>query len=69
VPPLQAAKPNKPKVAMIGAIIGLLLGLAAPFVYELMINRRVRCRDDFERVFGLPVLSEFDAIEPSGSAA
>ncbi len=69
VPPLQATKPNKPKLAIIGAVIGLLLGLAVPFVYELIINRRVRCRDDFERVFGIPVLSEFDTIEPAGSPA
>jgi succinoglycan biosynthesis transport protein ExoP len=69
VPPLKAAKPDKPKMAIMGALVGLFLGLALPFVYEILINRRVRCRDDFERVFGLPVLSEFDAIKPVASAA
>jgi polysaccharide biosynthesis transport protein len=69
VPPLLAAKPNKPVMAAMGALIGLLLGLALPFGYEMMFNRRVRCRDDFERVFGLPVLSEFDTIKPIASAA
>ncbi len=63
VPPLKAVKPNKPKLALMGALAGLFLGLAAPFGYELIFNRRMRCRDDFERAFGLPVLSEFDAIE------
>lgn len=29
----------------------------------LIVNRRVRRRDDFERAFRIPVLSKFDAIE------
>jgi polysaccharide biosynthesis transport protein len=63
VPAMKAIKPNKPKLALMGALAGLLIGLAAPFAYELVLNRRVRCRDDFERGFGVPVLSEFDAIK------
>jgi polysaccharide biosynthesis transport protein len=69
VPAMTAVKPNKPKFALMGAIGGLFLGLAAPFAYEILMKRRVRCRDDFERTFGLPVLSEFDAIKPAASAA
>jgi hypothetical protein len=38
------------------------LGLALPVAYELLINRRIRCRDDFERGFAVPVLIELDAI-------
>ena len=67
VPPLLAAKPDKPMMAVMGALIGLLLGLALPFGYEMIFNRRVRCRDDFERVFGLPVLSEFEPIKASAA--
>jgi polysaccharide biosynthesis transport protein len=63
VAPLKAAKPDKRKLVIFGAMIGLFLGLAGPFAYEIVLNRRVRCRDDFERVFGLPVLSEFGAIK------
>jgi succinoglycan biosynthesis transport protein ExoP len=63
VPAMKAIKPNKPKLVLVGALAGLLIGLAAPFAYELIFNRRVRCRDDFERGFGVPVLSEFDAIQ------
>ena len=63
VPALKATKPNKIKLMLMGVIAGLLIGVAAPFVYEFLFNRRVRCRDDFERAFGVPVLSEFDAIE------
>ncbi len=69
VPAMKATKPNKPKLVLLGAIAGLLIGLAAPFGYELVFNRRIRCRDDFERGFRVPVLSEFDAIEFAPSSA
>jgi succinoglycan biosynthesis transport protein ExoP len=69
LPATKAIKPNKPKLALVGALVGLLIGLAAPFAYELVVNRRVRCRDDFERGFGVPVLSEFDAIKFAPSSA
>jgi polysaccharide biosynthesis transport protein len=69
LPAMKAIKPNKPKLALAGALAGLLIGLAAPFAYELVFNRRVRCRDDFERGFGVPVLSEFDAIKFAWSGA
>jgi succinoglycan biosynthesis transport protein ExoP len=69
VPAMKAIKPNKPKLVLLGVVAGLLLGLATPFVYELIFNRRVRCRDDFERGFGVQVLSEFDAINFGPSAA
>lgn len=69
LPAMKAIKPNKPKLALVGAFAGLLIGLAAPFAYELVFNRRVRCRDDFERGFGVPVLSEFDAIKFAASSA
>ena len=63
VPALKPTKPNKPKLMLMGVLAGLIIGLGAPFAYELLVNRRVRCRDDYERAFGLPVLIEFDAIE------
>jgi succinoglycan biosynthesis transport protein ExoP len=69
VPAMRAIKPNKIKLVFLGMIAGLLVGLGAPFAYELIFDRRVRCRDDFERGFGVPVLSEFDAIKFAGSAA
>jgi uncharacterized protein involved in exopolysaccharide biosynthesis len=69
VPAMKAIKPNKIKLVLLGMIAGLLVGLGAPFAYELVFDRRVRCRDDFERGFGVPVLSEFDAIKFSWSGA
>jgi succinoglycan biosynthesis transport protein ExoP len=69
VPAMKAIKPNKIKLVVLGVLVGLLVGLGAPFIYELIFDRRVRCRDDFERGFGVPVLSEFDAIKFTPSAA
>jgi capsular polysaccharide biosynthesis protein len=64
VPPQTSSKPKKVKLLLIGVLGGLFVGLALPIVYELMVNRRIRCRDDFERGFSVPVLIEFDAIPP-----
>jgi succinoglycan biosynthesis transport protein ExoP len=69
VPPQKASKPNKPKLVLLGGIVGLLLGIFGPIAYELIINRRVRCRDDFERSFSVPVLIEFDPIPAARSSA
>lgn len=62
VPQLNATKPDKLKLLLIGFGVGILLGLLGPMGYELIFNRRIRCRDDFERGFAIPVLMEFDAI-------
>jgi uncharacterized protein involved in exopolysaccharide biosynthesis len=67
VPPQTSAKPKKLKLVILGALAGIFLGLALPVVYELLVNRRIRCRDDFERHFGVPVLIEFDSIPASVS--
>jgi uncharacterized protein involved in exopolysaccharide biosynthesis len=69
VPPQKATKPNKPKLLILGVLAGIFIGLLAPLVYELLINRRIRCRDDYERNFDLPVLMEFDRILNVRSAA
>ncbi len=69
VPPQKAAKPNKIKLLLLGVLAGIAVGILAPLVYELLINRRIRCRDDFDRDFDLPVLMEFDMIPNQRSAA
>ncbi len=69
VPPQKAAKPNKLKLLFLGVMAGIGVGVLAPLIYELLINRRIRCRDDFERDFDLPVLMEFDPILSLRSAA
>jgi protein tyrosine kinase modulator len=67
-PPVTAAKPKPIINLLIGAVLGLGLGILGPFAYELT-HRRVRCRDDVERDLGMPVLTEFQAITPSPHAA
>ena len=61
-PPTRASKPNKLKLLLMAAVAGLGLGLLIPLLYELLMNRRLRCRDDIERSFGVPVLMEFNPI-------
>jgi succinoglycan biosynthesis transport protein ExoP len=62
VPPLKASKPNKLKLLIMGLIAGMGLGLLAPLCYELLFHRRVRCADDIERQFGIPILAKLDAL-------
>jgi len=62
VPPQTPSKPDKPKLMIAGIFFALLIGLAVPVGYELLIDRRIRCPDDFERGFAVPVLMEFESI-------
>ncbi len=66
-PPVRAAKPRVLTGLALGAIAALLLGLGLPLGYELL-NRRVRCRDDVQRQYGIPVLVEFGRL-PMRAAA
>jgi succinoglycan biosynthesis transport protein ExoP len=61
-PPVKAEKPNKLKLFLVGCLASLGLGIAGPFAYEMFLNRRLRCRDDLERHFGIPVLAQLDPI-------
>jgi succinoglycan biosynthesis transport protein ExoP len=58
VPALKSAKPNKVKLLALAILAGLGVGLGWPLCYELFLDRRVRCRDDLERTFRVPVLIE-----------
>ena len=59
--PLKATKPRVLLGWALGAFAAGMLGLLVPMVWELL-NRRVRCRDDIERQFGVPVLAEFGRL-------
>lgn len=69
VPPVKAEKPNKVKYFFIACVLSLGLSFGVPFVYELLLDRRLRCRDDLERHFGMPVLAQFGSIQTGGSRA
>ncbi len=62
VAPLRASKPNKMKLLLMALAAGLGLGGVVPLGYELFFDRRVRCRDDVEREFGVPVLAQLGAV-------
>ena len=59
VAPVNAARPNKPKLALLAAVMGLGCGIVIPFAYELFVNRRVRCHNDLEVALGVRVLADF----------
>jgi len=67
-PPVKAENPNPIKNLLFGALLGIVLGIVVPFAYELA-HRRVRCRDDVERDFGIPILTEFQDISSARLAA
>jgi succinoglycan biosynthesis transport protein ExoP len=67
--PLQSTKPNKIKLLILAMMFSLAAGVAVPAAYELFLNRRIRCMEDLERSFGVPVLIEFDAIGLAASPA
>jgi polysaccharide biosynthesis transport protein len=59
-PAVTPSKPKKLKYMVLGAAAALLSGLLAPLAHEMWFNRRVRCRDDLELDFGMPVLAVLD---------
>ena len=65
--PVKPTKPKLLKNLAAGALLGLLLGFGGALLYEL-VNRRVRCRDDIERSYGVPVLAEIMPLPSIGSA-
>jgi len=60
--PAIAEKPNKKKYFLMCCMLSLGAGLVLPFIYELALDRRLRCRDDFERHYGIPVLILLEPI-------
>jgi succinoglycan biosynthesis transport protein ExoP len=69
VPALKSTKPNKVKLLVMAILAGIVVGFGAPVGYELFVDRRVRCRDDLERTFRIPVLIELThGSIPAGAA-
>jgi uncharacterized protein involved in exopolysaccharide biosynthesis len=66
--PAKASSPKVLKSLAAGALLGLILGFGGALLYEL-VNRRVRCRDDIERGYGIPVLAEIMPLPSIGSAS
>jgi polysaccharide biosynthesis transport protein len=68
VPPLRASKPNKIKLMLVVLAAALGLGVGGPLGYGLTVARRLRCRDDVERDFGIAVLAQLAAVPRLASA-
>jgi succinoglycan biosynthesis transport protein ExoP len=62
VPPLRASKPNKIKLMMAALAVSFGIGVGVPLGYGLFVARRLRCRDDMERDFGIAVLAQLEAV-------
>lgn len=60
IEPLEHSRPNIPKNLVAGAMLGLLAGLAAALLLEL-VDRRVRSADDLLNLEGVPVLGVVSA--------
>jgi uncharacterized protein involved in exopolysaccharide biosynthesis len=58
--PVAASKPKKMQLLALAFLASLAGGVALPFLYELWIDRRVRCRDDLERGLGVRVLAQMN---------
>lgn len=61
-PPVEASRPKPLLFLAVGLIMGSFFGLMGPLGYELY-HRRVRCREDLDRDFGVPVLVELERLD------
>ncbi|HTW74536.1 MAG TPA: Wzz/FepE/Etk N-terminal domain-containing protein [Steroidobacteraceae bacterium] len=64
MPPIDPTRSKKRQWSAMGTMAALALAFALPFGYELLLNRRLRCRDDLERAFGVRVLALIGPIPP-----
>jgi uncharacterized protein involved in exopolysaccharide biosynthesis len=64
-PPVRANRSNKRKMFLMAMAATLAFAFGAPFAYELLLQRRIRCRDDFERGFRIPMLAQFGPMKPA----
>jgi polysaccharide biosynthesis transport protein len=65
--PVQSARPKKAKLLAAAILAALGLAGSLPLAYELILNRRIRVRDDVEVAMGLPVLAEFHRVSAAGT--
>ena len=63
-PPAKAARPKVLLNLALGVLLGLVLGLAAVFLLELL-DRRVRSTEDLESGLDAPVIGHLQAWNPS----
>jgi uncharacterized protein involved in exopolysaccharide biosynthesis len=59
--PLLPSKPEKAKIAMIGALLSLGIGIAVALIVDIM-SQRIWLQSEVESIFGVVVLGEIPAI-------
>lgn len=67
--PLKSTKPNKAKLLVLALGFSGGTGVVIPFLMDVLLRRRIRCKDDVERDLAVPVLAEFEPIAPVSEAA
>lgn len=60
--PAAPVKPNKKRNIMLGAIIGLMIGIGFSFLWEYL-DRTLRTEEDVQKYLELPVLSVIPEAE------
>ncbi|WP_293369524.1 hypothetical protein [Nevskia sp.] len=64
-PPTKASSRRTRTTLIMAMVLGGGAGVVLPLAWGLLF-RRVRCRDDLERDYGIPVIVEFNAIPAAG---
>jgi uncharacterized protein involved in exopolysaccharide biosynthesis len=60
--PLVPVKPNRPKILVMGIVLGIMIGAGAALLAELM-DTSIKNVNDVEKIIGLPVLGIIPEIE------
>jgi hypothetical protein len=55
------------KLFMVAIVLAMGLAIGGPFAYELLLDRRIRCRDDLERSFRIVMLAQFGKAPAAAS--
>jgi uncharacterized protein involved in exopolysaccharide biosynthesis len=66
--PVRPTSPKSMKLLAVAVLGGGLMSLLLPFLYDLLFDRRVRCRDDVTGELQLPLLVEFSPFTQRGRA-
>ena len=66
--PVRPTSPKSMKLFLLAVIAALGAGVAIPFAWDLLFDRRVRCSDDVTNDLRLPLLAEFSAQPDRGTA-
>jgi len=68
MPPTEPSAPKTLRNVVLAAIVGVVLGFLVAALVD-RIDRRLRRIEDFERIYGLPVLAEIPRARPLGAGA